>query len=191
MIFEIFGLPRAGKTTLLTCIAQQALRRKPCLLGSKKYKNVYTSFYCKGCKKIDFEELPYFDFSDSLILIDEISLYADNRNFKNFSSDLLYFFKLHGHYNIDLVWCSQSHNDADKKIRDITDMVYYVTKTHIPNVSSIRVIQHNYDFKNRTVSDCYDIQPVPVKLFYRKKWYKFFDSYEKKELPQPKEAIYK
>ena len=89
MIIEIFGLPRSGKTTTLCMIAQNALKGKS-VLGLGKYENVFTTFFCRGCKKLDFADLGKYDFSNSLILIDEISLYADNRNFKNFDSDLLY-----------------------------------------------------------------------------------------------------
>ena len=123
MIYEIFGLPGSGKTTTLTYIAQNALKGRS-VLGLGRYERVFTTFYCQGCYKIDFSDLKQYDFSNSLILIDEISLYADNRQFKNFDTDFIYFFKLHRHYHIDLIWCSQSYSDADKKIRDVTDTVF-------------------------------------------------------------------
>lgn len=182
MIYEIFGLPRAGKTTLLAKIAQNALCRKAGILG-KVYDNVYSTFYCEGVNKIDFDALPYYDFSNSLILIDEISLYADNRDFKQFNKELLEFFKLHGHQKIDIVWCSQGFNDADKKIRDLTDTIFYVTTTFIPHFSLIRRILHYIDFVGGEVKDRYELETIP-KIFFRKKWYKYFDSYEHKELPK-------
>lgn len=188
MIYEVFGLPRSGKTTFLTMIAQRALRLQASPLCNKVYDNVYTNFECLGCKKIDFDALPYFDFSNSLIIIDEMSLYADNRKYKSFSDDMLYFFKLHGHYKLDVVWCSQNINDADKKIRDITDIIFYLKPCCIFGkfVSTYQQIQHNFDFNNRTVTDCYDIVPMSKRLFFRPKWYKFFDSYSCKELPSYK-----
>ena len=45
-------------------------------------------------QQINFDEIAYYDYSDSLIIIDEISLHADNRDFKTFSKELLEFFKL-------------------------------------------------------------------------------------------------
>jgi len=185
MIYEVFGLPRSGKTTFLTSIAQRAATRRSVAALGRKYDRVYTNFPCDGCYKIDFDSLPYFDYSDSLVIIDEISLYADNRKFKDFNADLLYFFKLHGHYKMDLVWCSQSLNDADKKIRDVTDTIFYLRPLAF-SFSSIVQIKHAIDFKDRQVYDCYDVVPLSFRLFYRKKWYKYFNSYEHKELPEYK-----
>lgn len=183
MIYELFGLPSSGKTTTLTMIAQNALRKKS-VLGLGIYDRVFTSFYCEGCLKINFDELKYYDFSNSLIIIDEISLYADNRNFKSFDADLLYFFKLHRHYHIDLIWSSQSYSDADKKIRDVTDTIFLLERSRINGFSVIKKIYHNYSFSNRQINDTYDIAPrVQWKYIYRPKWYKYFNSFEHKELP--------
>ena len=153
MIFEIFGLPGTGKTTTLTAIAQNILNGKS-FLDIGKHKRVFTSFYCKGCYKLDPNDVSKYDMTDSLILIDEISLYFDNRDFKNFGSDFLYFFKLHRHYNIDLVWCSQGHSDADKKIRDITDTFYglYISiQNEMPNHKYLLFVyseSYNYDISS-------------------------------------------
>lgn len=185
MIFEVFGLPRSGKTTFLTSLARRGASKRSVAPLGRSYERVYTNFPCDGCYRIDFDSLPYFDYSNSLIIIDEISLYADNRKFKDFNSDLLYFFKLHGHYKLDLVWCSQSLNDADKKIRDVTDTIFYL-RPFAFHFSSIIQIKHAIDFKDRQVFDCYDVVPLSFRLFYRKKWYKYFDSYEHKELPEYK-----
>lgn len=185
MIYEVFGLPRSGKTTFLTSLAQRAATGRSVAALGRNYERVYTNFPCDGCYRIDFDSLPYFDYSNSLVIIDEISLYADNRKFKDFNADLLYFFKLHGHYKLDLVWCSQSLNDADKKIRDVTDTIFYL-RPFAFNFSSVIEIKHAIDFKDRQVYDCYDVVPFSFRLFYRKKWYKYFNSYEHKELPQYK-----
>ena len=56
MIYEIFGLPRSGKTTLMTAEAQNQLNGKS-ILGISSHKNVFTTFYCKGCYKINFDDL--------------------------------------------------------------------------------------------------------------------------------------
>lgn len=185
MIYEVFGLPRSGKTTFLTSLARRGATKRSVAPLGRSYDKVYTNFPCEGCYRIDFDSLPYFDYSNSLIIIDEISLYADNRKYKDFNADLLYFFKLHGHYKLDLVWCSQSMNDADKKIRDVTDTIFYL-RPFAFSFSSIIQIKHAIDFKDRQVYDCYDVVPLSFKLFYRKKWYKYFNSYDCKELPEYK-----
>ena len=84
MIIGIFGLPRSGKTTTACAIAQKALVHKRFLAELRNdYGHVFTSFYCKGCNKLDFEDLKKYSYPNSLIIIDEISLYADNRQFKS------------------------------------------------------------------------------------------------------------
>lgn len=185
MIIGIFGLPRSGKTTTACAIAQKARNHKRFLSELRTdYDHVFTSFYCQGCCKLDFNDLKKYAYPNSLIIIDEISLYADNRQFKNFDDNLLYFFKMHGHFHIDLVWLSQSAGDADKKIRDVTDTLYLLEPSKIPDYSVIKKIYHNYSFKNRAITDCYDIASrLEWKYFSRKKWYQYFDSYEHKEIP--------
>ena len=100
MIKCYFGVPGCGKTTQLTKIAIKELKRKA--LGRSKYKNIYTiNFQCSGCIPITFNDLGTYKFYDSLILIDEITLDADNRSFKTFSSDIRDFFLLHRHLGLD------------------------------------------------------------------------------------------
>lgn len=100
MVNGIFALPRTGKTLLLGYLASLAVDGKNVnvkgipFTSHKKYKYVYTNFYVKGALRLDFEKLGVTDFSDSLILIDEIQLFADSRNFKTFSDNLKFFFSI-------------------------------------------------------------------------------------------------
>lgn len=177
MIYEIFGLPGTGKTTALTAEAQAQLKGKS-LLGLPVHKNIYTSFYCQGCNKLIVDELKDCAFEDATILIDEISLYFDNRNFKCFDSEYVHFFKTHRHDGIDLVWASQSINDADKKIRDVTDTIFLCENARF-GYSVLKRIYHNAGFNHGIPFDRYDIAPR-LKWIYirRKKYYKYFDSFE-------------
>ena len=78
MITCFFGLPGCGKSTLLAKIATQELKR--IRKGKSRYRRVLSNYYIKGCQKLVFSELGRVDMSESLILIDEISLDADSRD---------------------------------------------------------------------------------------------------------------
>lgn len=121
-----FGLPGCGKTTLLAAKAKKAVRMR-------RYKHVYSNvgLKIKGVTLIDNDCIGKFDLSDSLILIDEGTLFADNRAYKEFPKEKISFFLLHRHYNCDIIIFTQQWNGVDKKIRVITDRVFYVYKKGI------------------------------------------------------------
>ena len=86
MITCYFGVPGCGKTSILACLAQRELKR--IRKGKSPYKAVYSNFACKGCKSFPVRDLGFYKFSHSLILIDEITLDVDSRDFKTFSKGL-------------------------------------------------------------------------------------------------------
>ena len=126
MVSGIFGLPGSGKSLLLGLIADRACKGKSINYKSlhigkcRTYETVYTNFPFKGACKLDFERLGHDNYRNCLILIDEIMMLADSRNFKNFGDNLKFFFSMHRHFDIDLVYASQCYDDVDKKIRGIT-----------------------------------------------------------------------
>ena len=82
MIQGYFGLPGSGKTTFLTMLAQKELKK--IRKNKSRYDKVLTNFYCDGCYKIDYKDLGHYSIENSLILLDEITLDADSRDFKQF-----------------------------------------------------------------------------------------------------------
>lgn len=165
----VIGLPRSGKSTFLAKLAKKY---------QKKGLTVYSNFYIQGCYQLDFDLLGKVDYHDCVMLIDEIALFADCRNFKEFSKDLVYFFTNHGHYNIQIWWCSQS-TDCDKKIRNLTESLYYVRPAPF-GFSYLRRIEKSIN--TETMTDCYKLTGFP-KLVWRKRYYKMFDSYCRRHLP--------
>lgn len=127
MITGMFGLPGCGKSTLLTRIAQKELRRIE--KGKSKYEHVLTNYYCEGCDRIDFVDLGKYNLTNCLILLDEITLDADNRDYKFFPQETKLFFVLHRHFNCDIIYFTQQWDSVDKKIRNLTSDLYYVKKS--------------------------------------------------------------
>lgn len=179
MVTGIFGLPGSGKTTYLASLAKKALRK-----GTK----VYTTFYCKDCFTLDFSKLGKRDYSDCLILIDEISTLCDSRDWQKFTPELKYFFALHRHYGVDIVYCSQSYTDCDKKIRNITNDLKYITKFPF-GFCRVRNIIKRFDIDNGGITERYDVSGLGTFVRLRKYW-GMFDSFERKHFPDNTEVLW-
>ena len=132
MVTGYFGLPGSGKSTFLTRLAQKELKR--IAKGKSSYTHVLTNFYCEGCERVDYKDLGNYCIENSLILLDEITLDADSRNFKQFDSAHKHFFLMHRHYGCDVIYFTQQYDGVDKKIRDITSNLYFV----ISLISNVR-----------------------------------------------------
>ena len=184
MITGYFGLPGCGKTTYLTMLAQKELKKIE--QGKSKYKRVLTNYYCDNCYKIDYKDLGHYEITDCLILLDEITLDADSRNFKQFDHFKKQFFLLHRHYNCDIVYFTQQWDGVDKKIRDITQNLYYCKKIGSFTKAKIifRCVEIN-EFSKEIVTGyrfptfLENIFNCKTKWCYRPKYYEFFDSWEK------------
>lgn len=193
MISLYFGLPGQGKTTILAAHALKYVK-------SKKYAHVYSNIPLKipGVIFIDNECIGKFDLSDGVILIDEGTLFADSRDFKSFGSDKVYYFMMHRHFNVDIEIYVQQWDALDRKIRCITDRVYYVYKKGIPGKWITRYYQVPYgiiipDAKSDSAKLGEIVQGYCkphwlVRLFaprfWRPRYYRYFDSWEHKELPE-------
>jgi len=111
MIKCYFGVPGCGKTTTLVKVARKEQKRL-----KKRYKEIYTiNFQCVGCIPIEFNDLKEYKFNDALILIDEITMDADNRSFKTFPKEIRDFFILHRHLGVDIIYATQNYENVDKK----------------------------------------------------------------------------
>lgn len=199
MVCLYFGLPGAGKTTVATSLALQF--SEPSL--SNPYRHVYhnvKSMKVPGATYIDNECIGKFDISDSAIIIDEAQLFADNRDYKTFNKDLKEFFFGHRHYNCDIFLFSQQWDSLDKKIRSITDRVYYVYKPKILGMFMTNYYRIPYDIiipdpKKSQQSLGEIIQGyckpslfqrlIATKRLFRPKFYPYFNSFEKWRIYDP------
>lgn len=190
MISLYFGLPGAGKTTVLTSLALKY--SKP----FSKYRNVYHNvpgLIVPGTTYIDNECIGQYNLDWSLILIDEAQLFADNRDYKQFPLYLKEFFFGHRHDHVDICLFSQQWDALDKKIRSVTDTVYYVYKGKLTGkwITSYYRIPYGVIIpdpkKNQQslgeIIQGYAKPPFLVRLFatrlYRPSLYKYFDSFVK------------
>lgn len=192
MISGYFGVPGCGKTTILARMAQKELRKIE--RGKSPYKIVFTNFYCKGCYRIDFLDFKYFKVRDALVLLDEISLDADNREYKSFPPQIRNFLILHRHLNVRIVYFTQDFSKVDKTIRSLTNDLWYVKKPVFPLFSQFSICKQIY--RNIAINEFTSELTLGYrfatfwetlfnhtkKIVYRRPWYKYFDSYDELQL---------
>lgn len=112
-----FGKKGSGKTTIMAKLAVKYMKRGV---------PVYTNFYLPGAYQFDPSQLGLVDLPRNIvIMIDEVGILWNNRNFKNFSGSLREYFKLQRHYGHTIIMCSQSW-DVDKTLRLLCDYLFLV-----------------------------------------------------------------
>ena len=133
----IFGKKGCGKTTTLTKLAL-------------KYRKQGREVYCTeklavdGVHLISPSIIGYVCFpEESVILIDEVGMVWDNRNFKAFKTEVRDYFKLQRHYRNTVYMFSQTF-DIDKKLRDLTDEMWLL-------VNMFRVFSYGKKISKRIV----------------------------------------
>lgn len=184
VMYGVIGKAGSGKTTFLTAAAYHSNHGKT-FMGIPPHSTVFSTFACSGCYKLDFQQLGRVCITDSLILIDEIATLADNRDWKNFGSDLVYFFSHFRHFGCDVIWCSQ-YWDADKKIDVRTDRLFMLERSAFFPVSWVKPIVHTLDIiDGRRVDEYSKAPPISWKPIWRPRYYSGFDSFCKRDLPPP------
>lgn len=186
MIQGYFGVPGCGKSTILV---------KEYKKNKRRYDHIYTiNLKIKGVPQITKYELEHYKFKNTLILWDEITMDADNREFKSFSQDLRDFFLLHRHLGCDIIYATQNFENVDKKVRDLTSELWYMSKSVIPLFRSFTTAKRIYRKINinEFTSDltlgyrfCNFLESIFVsnfKLIFRPIYYHYFDTHDELSL---------
>lgn len=114
----VFGKKGSGKSTLMVRLAYKYLARG---------WTVFCTERLDGCVHIDYRDIGYKNIPPySVLLVDEVGMIWDNRNYKDFKTEVRDWFKLQRHYKVKVVLFSQTF-DIDKKLRDLTDDMYLCT----------------------------------------------------------------
>lgn len=209
MISLYFGLPGCGKTTMLAKIAHDTdvkiEKDKKLIAEGKKTKCPYKMIYgniplenINNYRKIPFDYLGRYDTSNSLILVDEATIEVDSRDYKGFKKYTKEFMLMHRHHNCDICFFTQQWDGIDKKIRVITDRVYYLYKGVFTRKYFTRMYRVPYGIiipdpkkdSSEKLGDIVQGYCKPdwiVRLFspwlYRPRYYRYFDSWERPYLP--------
>lgn len=121
-LYLFMGKKGIGKSTVLQMVAYEHYKKK-----WKVYCNIGDSTFL-GAEQIDCSRLWEQELKPhSIILIDEVNLLWDNRQYKSFPQELNAWFRKQRHKKVKVYMFSQTA-DVDKKIRDLTDRIYLVRK---------------------------------------------------------------
>lgn len=190
------GLPGSGKSTFAAAITSQVLSLQ------KKGKNikVFSNVPILGAFEYNFrQDFGHFEeFKDSIIILDEAGLDACNRNWKdNLDDESLEFLKKIRHANSKLICFSQTWDDFDVKIRDLTGMLYILRRSIIPGFTvsipvfkKIDVDEETHEFKELYFKDHPILRLFTSVRIFRKKYYKMFDSWDMPTLPSKQFSTY-
>lgn len=183
-LYLVFGKKGSGKSTYLVKLA---------IKYQKKGFIVYTNMpdmMVNGVRYFDIDNLGEFvPIAHSLLLVDEVGMIWDNRNFRNFKPSVRDFFKLQRHYKVITYLASQTF-DIDKKLRDLTDGM--ILNVNVLNVFSIgKTIKRKITLTESTSEAesriAEDLKFTPFwnwRYTYIPKWSKYFNSYEAPALPE-------
>ncbi len=182
-LIMIFGKKGSGKTTTLTSIAIKNLKKGVKVYSTVKIPSTYY-FDVSQIGKMTFEP-------DSVVLIDEVGMIWDNRDFGNFKPNVRDFFKLQRQYKLTIYLFSQCF-DIDKKLRDLTDEMYLLT--NVMRVFSVqrriikRITISNASENGSGTSSLVDEYKFDwligggLKVVFIPRWVSFFKSYNPKKL---------
>lgn len=182
-LYMVFGKKGSGKSAYLV---RQAIKYQ------KKGYIVYTNMSdccLEGVRIINPDKLGDFvPVRDSCLLLDEVGMLYDNRNFKNFKTSVRDFFKLQRHYKVTCYLASQTF-DIDKKLRDLTDEMFLISNIATA-FSLVRPIRKTVTLTEATAEGESRIaENLKFRIFtsWRLYWIpsmiKYFESFKAPELP--------
>lgn len=156
----------------------------------KKNVPVFSNLYCDGAFRFDLNELMVYDFPEnSVLILDESASFGlgsrGNLYKKNITDNIVEFFTMYRHYKIrDIYVISPSFDDVLPIIRDNATSIFCV-KTSCLNkfhFNKYKMIKKRCDIIDGSIKMVYEWIPFSTRFKSRKKAYKIFDSFTRKEL---------
>lgn len=176
-LYLVFGKKGSGKSTYLVKLARKHFKK-----GWIVYTNM-EELFMPGVRHFEIKHLGDFvPEAHSLLLLDEVGMIWDNRDYKTFKPQVRDFFKLQRHYHVKVYMASQTF-DVDKKLRDLCDGMYLHSNfarvfTLGKRITRRVVITESTSEAESRISEDLKICPFwEWTLTYIPRWAKFFDSH--------------
>lgn len=122
-----------------------------------------------------------------LLLVDEVGMIWDNRDYKHFKPEVKSFFKFQRHYCVKCYLFSQTF-DIDKKLRDLTDEMYLLRNfarvfTYGKKIRKFITIKDSATDDSSSLAEGMEFEPFILffagsrTLTFIPRWIKYFNSY--------------
>lgn len=170
----------AGKSTTIRKFCQKYIRR-----GIKVYANM-EDIKINGVHVYDTMDLGKYKVENAYMVVDEVSLFFDNRNYKQTSKEFIRWLRSVRHHRLRVDLFTQSY-DCDKKIRTMCDDIYIGVK-YFRILTVWRRLRKNVAIKEAAMDRESQIVdelkftpwwiPGSILLTYIPKYIKYFDSYK-------------
>ena len=181
----VFGKKGSGKSCLLVheIIKHQ---KKGWIVYSDMPVNI------SGVRLINADDLKEFKpCENSLVVLDEVGLTWNNRNFKSFADGLTEYIKLQRHFKVKMIINSQSF-DVDKKVRDCTDSM--ILQSNLlncisisrPIIRTVTLTEPTSEAESRIADSLKFAKIWNWKFYWMPKYFKYFDSHSvpfREEIP--------
>lgn len=178
----VYGGPGSGKSTYACYMARKAIAS-----GVPVFSNVPIT----GAFILSRSDIGQYSIPSGLVIFDEVGVEYNNRDFKaNFSkssggSSALEWWKKHRHEGCQCLILSQGFDDMDKKLQTLGSHYWIVRHSLIPGMITLRQIRKRpmIDEKSHQPIDFYDWQPFSKHRIFMRPLWKFFDSFDRMDLP--------
>lgn len=182
-VIMLFGKKGTGKTADIAKVSVECRKK-----GVECYSNVDVP----GTIPFNPKTVGYYKpVEGSVVCLDEVGMIWDKRDFANFDKNVRDFFKFARQYKLIIRMYSQTYDDVDKKIRDLTDELYIMKRflrvfTICRKVEKVQTIGHTAEGHGTIVED-YILMPMfatgAMRINFIPRYVHLFNSYNPKELP--------
>lgn len=181
----IIGKPGTGKTTTMVKLAHEY---------TKKGWTVYANVDIPNTYRIDDSDITKYELKEySVLLIDEIALIFNNRNFAKFTDEQRRWWKTYRHRKIKIYAFSQAL-DVDKSVRLLLTKIY-ICVNYFGVYTILKEVKRKFPVISKDkegesqITDEYRVSPFFMAPFGARKfvfiprWAKYFNSFEVEKLP--------
>lgn len=183
-LYLIFGKKGSGKSSYLVKLAKRYQKKKYIV-----YSNM-EDITLPNVRIICPEDIGEFvPESNSLLLLDEVGILYDNRNYRQFKPETRDFYKYQRHYKVVCYMASQTY-DVDIKIRNLVDGMFLVQNVFTvfslirPIKKTITLTEATSEGESRIAENLKFRSIFDWQLMFIPKYGKYFESFIAPEKPK-------